>query len=74
MASMSKAMKFYFLQKAWVMLLSSKYGQKFLNTTKKSEADAFKKVSKRSIQKQEIYSETRLLTKLQKYSQEYNQI
>ena len=71
---MSKAMKFYFLQKAWIMLLSSKYEQKFLNTTKKSEADAFKKVSKRSIQKQEIYSETRLLTKLQKYSQEYNQI
>ena len=71
---MSRAMKLYLLQKAWVMLLSSKYGQKFLNTTKKSEADAFKKVSKRSIQKQEIYSETRLLTKLQKYSQEYNQI
>ena len=48
-------MDFYLLLKTWVhmqlKLLSNKYGQKLVDTAKKSAADALKIVGKRAIQK-----------------------
>ena len=44
-------MDFYLLLKTWVKNLSNKYGQKLLDSAKKSTTDAIKTASKRAIQK-----------------------
>ena len=44
-------MDFYPLLKTWVKSLGNKYGQKLLDSAKKSRTDAIKTASKRAIQK-----------------------
>ena len=44
-------MDFYPLLKIWVKSLSNKYGQKLLDSAKKSTTDAIKTASKRAIEK-----------------------
>ena len=48
---MWKDMDFCLLPKIWVKILSNKYGQKVIDTTKKSTTYAIKTASKRAIQK-----------------------
>ena len=48
-----KNMDFCLLQKTWVKNLSSKYGQKPLDSAKKSTTDAIKTASKKQSKKQQ---------------------